>query len=70
MGKGVAHATGTAERTQPSCFSQLNRRSTAQPGRATPITSCPPAGYGRGDLDLSSGEVLEDESVELGIGQA
>lgn len=38
----MAHAHGTAERTQPSRSNQLKRRSTARPGRATPARIIPP----------------------------
>jgi hypothetical protein len=39
----VAHATGTADRDQPSRCNRLNRTLTARPERATPPTSSLPA---------------------------
>ena len=58
-GQGVAHATVTAEWTQPSCSIQLNPESTARTVRATPHTSCHPAGY----ADLLTGRSRRKRTV-------
>ena len=61
--KGVAHAHGTAERTQPSRCYRLNRRSTARPGPAEPLESSHRAVHAGGTGLLALALVLKVRQV-------